>query len=207
MVSLSPFCLLFPYTHHNHSPAITLLTSPPLAVLCTALGAIQLGSKTAFTDLVGSFIILSTASYACAILPHVLTGRSHVPKGPFWMGRAGYLVNIVAVVLIIFFNIMFCFRAYLFPPLPFHFYSRDGLPRFAILLHANAFPHAAYVYPTTVSTMNYNSVILVGVLFLTTAWWFIHGARKYSGPKLIHLYDGGRVVDANEMIEKHEHSG
>ena len=96
----------------NSSPTTSSLTSPPLAVLCTALGAIQLGSKTAFTDLVGSFIILTTVSYALAILPHVLTGRSHVPKGSFWMGRAGYFVNVVAVVLITFFNIMFCFRAY-----------------------------------------------------------------------------------------------
>lgn len=55
--------------------------------------------------------------------------------------------------------------------------------------------------------MNYNSVILVGVLFLTTVWWFVHGVRKYKGPKLTHLYDGGRVVDANETMEKHEHSG
>ena len=39
-------------------PAVVLC-----AVLCTAFGAIQLGSKTAFTDLVGSFIILTTASY------------------------------------------------------------------------------------------------------------------------------------------------
>lgn len=67
--------------------------------------------------------------------------------------------------------------------------------------------HTAYVYPTTVSTMNYNSVILVGVLTLTTVWWFLHGARKYAGPKLTHLYDGGRVVDSNETTGDHAHSG
>ena len=81
-----------------------------LALLCTAFGAIQLGSKTAFNDLVGSFIILTTASYACAILPHLLTGRRNVPHGPFWMGSAGFFINGAAVILIIFFNIMFCFR-------------------------------------------------------------------------------------------------
>ena len=36
--------------------------------------------------------------------------------------------------------------------------------------------------------MNYNSVILVGVLFLTTIWWFIHGRSKYPGPKLAAMY-------------------
>lgn len=132
------------------------------AFLCTCLGAIQLGSKTAFTDLVGSFIILTTMSYALAIGPHLFTGRKNVPKGPFWMGSAGYAVNAIAVLLIVFFNIMFCFP---------------------------------YVYPTTESTMNYNSVILVGVLILTIAWWFIHARTKYPGPKLANLYVDGQIVE------------
>ncbi len=79
------------------------------ATLCTALGAIQLGSKTAFVDLVGSFIILTTISYFLAIFPHVLSGRKNVPEGPFWMGRAGFAVNAIACTLIVFFNIFFCF--------------------------------------------------------------------------------------------------
>ena len=36
--------------------------------------------------------------------------------------------------------------------------------------------------------MNYNSVILVGVVFLTAFWWVVHGRRKYPGPKLAGLY-------------------
>ncbi|MCJ1475812.1 hypothetical protein MMC13_004476 [Lambiella insularis] len=131
------------------------------AILCSAFGAIQLGSKTAFTDLVGSFIILTTVSYALAIGPHLLTGRKNVPRGPFWMGSLGFFVNGVAVVLIVFFNIMFCFP---------------------------------YTFPAQVATMNYNSVILVGVLIITTAWWFIHARRNYPGPKLSSLYVDGKVV-------------
>ncbi|MCJ1306889.1 hypothetical protein MMC25_000533 [Agyrium rufum] len=149
----TPFPKMFSQVNEKLScpvPAVILC-----AVLCTAFGAIQLGSKTAFTDLVGSFIILTTASYACAILPHMLTGRANVPRGPFWLGKYGFAVNAIAVVLIIFFDIMFCFP---------------------------------YVFPTTGSTMNYNSVILAGVLFLTTIWWFVHGLRKYPGPKLARLY-------------------
>ena len=49
-------------------------------------------------------------SYALAIGSHLFTGRKNVPKGPFWMGSAGFAVNAIAFVLIIFFNIMFCFR-------------------------------------------------------------------------------------------------
>jgi hypothetical protein len=85
------------------------LTTDLLAVLTTAFGAIQLGSKTAFADLSGSFIILTTTSYAMAILPHVLSGRKNVPQGPFWLGRAGFFVNTISVLLIIFTNVMFCF--------------------------------------------------------------------------------------------------
>ncbi|KAJ6559305.1 amino acid permease-domain-containing protein [Mycena sp. CBHHK59/15] len=35
----------------------------------------------------GSFVILSTTSYAMAILPHLLSGRKNVPQGPFWMAE------------------------------------------------------------------------------------------------------------------------
>lgn len=87
------------------------------AVLCTALGAIQLGSKTAFNSLVGSFIILTTGSYLLAILPHLLSKRQNTPKGPFWMGDVGFAVNGIACVLIVFFNIFFCFP-YAYPVEP-----------------------------------------------------------------------------------------
>lgn len=80
------------------------------ALLTTGLGAIQLGSKVAFTVLVSSFITLTTASYLLAILPNVLTRRSNIPKGPFWMsGALGYIVNVIACILIVFFNVWFCF--------------------------------------------------------------------------------------------------
>ncbi|EIN03573.1 choline transport protein [Punctularia strigosozonata HHB-11173 SS5] len=134
-----------------------------LAILSTGFGAIQLGSKTAFTDLVGSFIILTTTSYGLAIVPHLLSGRSNVPIGPFWMGKWGYLVNGFAVLFIILTDIFYCFP---------------------------------YALPVDVPTMNYNSVILAGIVFITTVWWFIHGARKYQGPHLPHLDEVGHEVKA-----------
>lgn len=128
------------------------------AMLATAFGAIQLGSETAFASLVGSFIILTTSSYFLAIFPHILSQRSNAPKGWFWMGNAGYLVNGLACTLIVFFNIFFCF------------------------------PYAFPVSP--ISVMNWNSVILVGIVVLTVFWWVVHGLRKYPGPKLATLYVG-----------------
>ncbi|KAF8175010.1 putative amino acid transporter [Mycena galopus ATCC 62051] len=132
------------------------------AILTTAFGAIQLGSKTAFADLSGSFVILSTTSYAMAIFPHLLSGRKNVPQGPFWMGRAGFVVNTVSVLLIVFTNVMFCFP---------------------------------YALPATVPAMNYNSVILVGCVVLTTFWWIIHGRGRYPGPRLPHLDAAGHKIE------------
>jgi choline transport protein len=80
------------------------------ALFGTALGAIPLGSKTAFQDLVGSFIILSTMSFVLAFLPNILTRRKYIPAGPFTLGRFGIAINIAAVVLICFFNVFYCFR-------------------------------------------------------------------------------------------------
>ena len=36
--------------------------------------------------------------------------------------------------------------------------------------------------------MNYNSVILVGVVAITAIWWFVHASRHYPGPKVMSLY-------------------
>lgn len=155
----TPFPKFFSHVNETLSCPIpaTILTG----VLTTAFGAITVGSKTAFSDLAGSFIILSSTSYALAIGGNLATGRKNIPRGPFNMGKLGFAVNAIAVILILFFNIMYCFP---------------------------------YALPTTVATMNYNSVILVGVVALTTFWWFVYGNRKYEGPKL------GEML--NESVEE-----
>ncbi|KAJ7224935.1 choline transport protein [Mycena haematopus] len=158
--NVTPFSAFF-------SKASTRLSCPvPATVFCgiitTAFGAIQLGSKTAFSDLSGSFVILTTTSYAMAILPHLLSGRKNVPQGPFWMGRAGFVLNAIAVLLIVFTNVMFCFP---------------------------------YALPATVPAMNYNSVILVGCVALTTFWWIVHGRLEYPGPRLPHLDAAGHKIE------------
>ncbi|KAJ7487145.1 choline transport protein [Mycena latifolia] len=158
--NVTPFSTFF-------SQASTRLSCPvPATLFCafltTAFGAIQLGSKTAFTDLGGSFVILTTTSYAMAILPHVLSRRKNVPQGPFWMSRAGFFVNTISVLLIAFTNVMFCFP---------------------------------YALPATVPAMNYNSVILVGCVVVTTFWWIVHGRTKYPGPRLPHLDAAGHKIE------------
>ncbi|KAB5578555.1 amino acid transporter [Coniochaeta sp. 2T2.1] len=126
-----------------------------VAILCLALGAIPLGSETAFLDLTGSFIILSTVSYAIPFLANVITGRKYFPKGPFHLGRYGAAINIAAVLFISMFNVLYCF--------PFS-------------------------KPVAVESMNYNSVILVGVVAITAFWWRVHANRNYPGPKVMTMY-------------------
>jgi choline transport protein len=104
----TPFAGTFSYVNERLSCPIPATLF--VGIFGTALGAIPLGSKTAFQDLVGSFIILSSTSFVLAILPNVLTGRRNLPLGPFNLGRFGFVINIAAVLLICFFNIMFCFR-------------------------------------------------------------------------------------------------
>jgi nitrogen fixation-related uncharacterized protein len=36
--------------------------------------------------------------------------------------------------------------------------------------------------------MNYNSVILVGVVALTALWWAVHANKNYPGPKVMTMY-------------------
>lgn len=80
------------------------------AVLCTVLGCIYVGSKTAFSAFVGSFVVLTTLSYFTAILPHLLNKRATVTPGWFWMrGGVGYVVNGISCVYIAVFIVIFCF--------------------------------------------------------------------------------------------------
>ncbi|EIM81933.1 amino acid transporter, partial [Stereum hirsutum FP-91666 SS1] len=133
-----------------------------VGVLSIGLAAISLGSKTAFSDLAGSFVILSTISYLIPIAGHLLTRRRSIPRGPFWMGKYGFFVNAMAVLLIIFTNVMFC--------LPF-------------------------AMPTSEETMNYSSVIFVGLVVLIGGWWLWHGWGSYPGPKLPHIDEAGRILE------------
>ncbi|PNS14164.1 Choline transport protein [Sphaceloma murrayae] len=82
------------------------------AVICTILAAIQVGNTTAFTAFVGSFVVLTTASFVCAILPYLLTGRKYVVPGPFFMPNAiAYPLLALANGYIISFIVIFCFPA------------------------------------------------------------------------------------------------
>ena len=79
------------------------------ACICTALGAIYVGSQYAFNAFVGSFAVLTTLSYLGAILPHLLSSRRHVEPGYFWMSnRIAKMVHTISSAYIITFVVIFC---------------------------------------------------------------------------------------------------
>ncbi|KAJ9249878.1 hypothetical protein DTO195F2_8360 [Paecilomyces variotii] len=78
-------------------------------VVVTILACIYVGSTTAFQAFIGSFVQLSSLSYLAAILPHLLTKRSSVTPGHFWMGRIGFIVNLLSSIYIAAFVVIFCF--------------------------------------------------------------------------------------------------
>lgn len=90
----------------NCPTASTLL----VAVATVGLGAIPLGSSVGFTNLTGSFVILSTVSYAIPIASNLATGRTNLDPGYFHLGRFGAVVNYVTLALIVVFDVFFCFR-------------------------------------------------------------------------------------------------
>lgn len=91
---------------HWHSPLHATLAC---GIFMTCAGAVYVGSLTAFNAFIGSFVVLSTLSYLLAILPHLLSGRSRIRPGPFWMGRYGGVVNTVSCLYIVVSVVIFCF--------------------------------------------------------------------------------------------------
>ncbi|OJJ45576.1 hypothetical protein ASPZODRAFT_133415 [Penicilliopsis zonata CBS 506.65] len=79
-------------------------------IINTVLACIYVGSSTAFSAFIDSFVQLSSLSYFAAILPHLLTRRSTFAPGVFWMkGAIGYIVNALSCIYIIAFVVIFCF--------------------------------------------------------------------------------------------------
>jgi choline transport protein len=104
----TPFAGFFGQVHSKQKNPFNAILF--CAVVNTLLGCIYIGSVTAFNAFVGSFVILSCLSYLAAILPHLLSGRSTVMPGWFWMrGAVGFVVNATACAYIVVFTVVFMF--------------------------------------------------------------------------------------------------
>lgn len=91
------------------------LATVATAALLTALGAVYVGSTTAFNALIGSTILFFSASYTAAILPHLVRGRKGViVYGPFRMtGWVGFVVNGVSCAYLVAWFVVYAFPYYL----------------------------------------------------------------------------------------------
>lgn len=146
-----------------------------VSIVVSALGAIPLGSSVGFTNLTGSFIILNSISYAVPFSANLLAGRRYFAPGPFHLGRFGFAVNLLAVLFIALFAVFFCFRES--RECSLFLYLRLLFPSLTSVLVAPAIP---FDY----TTMNYNCVIIVGIVVLIAVWWFLHAAKHYEMPHL-----------------------
>ena len=81
------------------------------AIIASVLGAIYVGSTTAFNAFVGSFVLMSSSSYIAAILPHLLTKRRNIQVyGPFHLkGAIGFIFNFIACTYMVLFFVIYCF--------------------------------------------------------------------------------------------------
>ncbi|KAF2200264.1 amino acid transporter [Delitschia confertaspora ATCC 74209] len=92
-------------THNNPFNA-----SLACGVISTILGCIYVGSTTAFNAFVGSYVVLSSSSYLAAILPHILSRRRHVVRGPYWMPPSTfYTVSVIGCAYMACFMVIYCF--------------------------------------------------------------------------------------------------
>lgn len=105
----TPFSSKLSKIHPTHGMPFTATVST--AVLVTILGAIYVGSLTAFNAFVGSFICMSSSSYIAAILPNLLTGRKNIEVyGPFHLkGAIGFIFNTIACVYMMVWFVIYCF--------------------------------------------------------------------------------------------------
>lgn len=138
----------------------------------TILGVIYIGSATAFNAFLGVFTIFTTMSYLMAILPHILSRRRYVRKGPFWMSApVAYTVTGTASAYIIVW-VSFCWLALL-----------------CVLAELTTLQNVIYMFPyslpVSAPTMNYACVMSGGITMILAVLYMWKRKRGYVGPEVV----------------------
>lgn len=94
----------------NGNLGVPLIAHMSSSIIVGALGLIYLGSSTAFNSMIISCISLLYVSYLIPILCLWYRRRS-IRHGPFWLGRLGWVANLVTVCWTIFSVVMYSFPA------------------------------------------------------------------------------------------------
>ncbi|KAF7895038.1 hypothetical protein EAF00_006852 [Botryotinia globosa] len=83
------------------------------ATVVAILGCLYLLSTTAFNSMIIGCIVLPYISYSIPLLCLLHKGRDKISHGPFWLGKFGYIANLVTIVWTLFALIMFSFPIHL----------------------------------------------------------------------------------------------
>lgn len=76
----------------------------------TVLGCVYIGSSTAFSAFVGSFIILASMSYLAFIIPNIASRRVYIQPGPFRMPNpVFYIIAGLASTYMCVWSVIYCF--------------------------------------------------------------------------------------------------
>ena len=76
---------------------------------CAVVGCIYMGSTTAYNSMVTSCIVFLLLSYAVPIVCLLYKGRDNVPHGKFWLGKFGFVANIVTLFWTLFAVVFYSF--------------------------------------------------------------------------------------------------
>lgn len=133
------------------------------------LGLINLGSTSAFTAFVSVGVIALNLSYVIPIATSMAKGRTEVAKARFRCPTpVGWIVNSISVIWIF-------FELVLFSMVGDNNSVMASLDCKTDLTLPKCQPTAL---PVTATSMNYASVVLVGLGSIALAWYFIHARRS-----------------------------
>ncbi|KAK4159903.1 gaba permease [Cladorrhinum sp. PSN259] len=105
-------------------------------VIQIVLGAIYFGSPTAFNAFSGVGVISLTLSYAAPIAVSMIEGRRQVKGGKFYLGKAGWILNSVALAWSALALPLFCMPAYVPVPVEYVNYAPVVLVGFVAISSA-----------------------------------------------------------------------
>ncbi|KAF8472577.1 choline transporter [Kalaharituber pfeilii] len=88
---------------------IPFLAHTMSCTLVAILGALYIGSGTAFNSMVTACIVLLYISYAIPVICLLIKGRNNIKHGPFWLGKFGLFTNIVLLSWTLFTLVMYSF--------------------------------------------------------------------------------------------------
>jgi amino acid transporter len=80
-------------------------------VIQVLLGLVYLGSSAAFNAFAGAAVMCLGASYAMPIAILLMNGRRDMHDAPFNLGRFGAVINVIAVLWIVFVTVLFSMPA------------------------------------------------------------------------------------------------